>query len=335
MPSFEKVQVITLACSRNRGGKCVAGVRADTFEWVRLVERDPAEEGITGFDVSMASQSRLYANRTTLADDSKLQLLDLIEVDLLRPKTATFQRENVYIGSERWLLIRRPVDPELLSVAVERLIDSSTSTIFGSMQPSVLYETILGEPRPTLRLVTPRSVTWFLQKPWNKPSLQARVRFYLGDYRYDLPITDPVTEAILLKQENMEITEHDLGLGERLSRYRDDLPTELAFTLSLGTPHEGRCYKLVAGVLVIPLTVSAAHGLAPSSATPADLARENHLEVVDDPVTGCWIIGGPALGSSIQAWAPDGSEFYFARFGATETQGRPAWGLRSKRERTF
>jgi hypothetical protein len=61
-----------------------------------------------------------------------------------------------------------------------------------------------------------------------------RARFYFAGEEYGLPITDPGVE--------------DRYLGEPMGQY--PLATgDLYFTISIGEPYEGYCYKLVAGIV--------------------------------------------------------------------------------------
>ena len=67
--------------------------------------------------------------------------------------------------------------------------------------------------------------------------------FQLTGSHYDLAVTDPIWRSRL---SDLSIGMHPLELAELKSN------EEVLFALSLGEPFEGWCYKLIAGVIVIP-----------------------------------------------------------------------------------
>jgi hypothetical protein len=70
-----------------------------------------------------------------------------------------------------------------------------------------------------------------------------RVLFRLGEIPYDLPLTDPAYAGPLQRRDEGEYRSSDLGIPE---------DGTVLFTISLGEPLDGICYKLVAAVIVIP-----------------------------------------------------------------------------------
>jgi len=72
---------------------------------------------------------------------------------------------------------------------------------------------------------------------------QTRALFSLGRASYDLGITDPIWEHRL---KSLELGAHPRGAG---AVEPDDV---LLFTISLGGPFQGQCYKLIAGIVLLP-----------------------------------------------------------------------------------
>jgi hypothetical protein len=67
--------------------------------------------------------------------------------------------------------------------------------------------------------------------------------FRLERRYYDLPLTDPSYVAPLTRLEAGDHASSDLGIPDA---------RKILFTISLGEPFDGRCYKLVAAVVVVP-----------------------------------------------------------------------------------
>ena len=76
-----KTQILLLANSKKPGGRCLAGIRLDTLEWVRPITLAPHNSIPT--EASLKAQSK-----------NPLRPLDVIEVDLIEPKPFKYQREN-------------------------------------------------------------------------------------------------------------------------------------------------------------------------------------------------------------------------------------------------
>jgi hypothetical protein len=97
--------------------------------------------------------------------------------------------------------------------------------------------------RESLALVQPAGIRW--RSEFNTYQLRnvPRVVFQLGDVSYDLPVTDPAYAGPLQRRDEGEYSSSDLGIPESRT---------ILFTISLGEPFEGICYKLVAAVVVVP-----------------------------------------------------------------------------------
>ncbi len=87
-----KKQVIILTKSTKYRNLCVAGIDANTSEWVRLENKNEQAEAVTENDI-------------TYADGTVCQELDIVEVECLdEDATSYFQSENVYINTEHRLV---------------------------------------------------------------------------------------------------------------------------------------------------------------------------------------------------------------------------------------
>ncbi len=89
-----RLQIICMANSRKLGGRCVAGLRLDGGGWIRPVA--PTPEGT------------LYRSTCTLNGRTEVRPLDVIEVDVARPRPDPHQPENWVLTNRRWKLLSRP-----------------------------------------------------------------------------------------------------------------------------------------------------------------------------------------------------------------------------------
>jgi hypothetical protein len=217
MPRFN---IICMAHSRKHKGRCIAGLGAYGEGWIRPVPKNGGP---------------LFPKHFRLHDGSEPQSLDLISIDFEGPAPDEYQPENWAIAGDTWRLVQRPVSDQCLD-----LLDSHLSEgphLFGDFDDKVHKDVVCKMPGSgSLQLVTPGRIKWHLRDNW-----QARVKFALGYGRYDLPVTDIVWEQWI---RNREFEKEDAcAPGDKIM-----------FTVSLGRPWEkdGCCYKLVAGVLVIP-----------------------------------------------------------------------------------
>jgi hypothetical protein len=83
-------------------------------------------------------------------------------------------------------------------------------------------------------LVPPSDIRWLNRN-------KARVEFRLESVYYALPLTDPAYVGPLKRLEEGDYPSSALGIPE---------DGKILFTISLGEPFEGFCYKLVAAVVV-------------------------------------------------------------------------------------
>lgn len=238
-----RVDVICLANSRNRGGRCVAGLRADGGGWVRPVS--PARDGV------------LYAAWYTLADGSEARPLDLVEMTLREPRPEPHQPENWLLAGVTWRLRARPAPRSVIAplrAALER-----GPTVLGTREDRVPVADL--PVRASLALAAPVGVRWRVATD-GSGLRRLRAMFALRHQEYDLPVTDPEWEQRAATLPDG--CHHGAALGE-------DASGRLLLTLSLGKPfgETACCHKLVAAVITVPADWSA-DGPAPERAARAD-----------------------------------------------------------------
>lgn len=88
---MEKQRIIIMTESSKFSGKCVAGIDVGNGEWVRLVSDDLATHG------AIANKNLLYSNGT------KCQLLDIVDVPIIRKCADDIQPENVLLDTSRYI----------------------------------------------------------------------------------------------------------------------------------------------------------------------------------------------------------------------------------------
>ena len=238
MPTFE---IICLANSRKRHGRCVAGLRLDGKGWLRPIGSNA--EGV------------LYPHHYTLPDDTEPQLGDVLRVHCSRPKPQPHHPED-------WILL--PLTWERVTGAAEnnrrdwlRPYLSSGPQLLGSVGDRIAHTQVQAHPvANSLSLIAPQTLQW--QITANKDGERRnRVAFTLDGAHYNLALTDPVWEPRLLHLKP--------GLHERGAAQIDDR-AEVWLTVSLSEPFAPNetdaafCYKLVAGVLVLTAETGLAQG---------------------------------------------------------------------------
>ena len=112
-----KIQFICLADSYKNGGHCIAGKRTDTLQWIRPVSRN-VEDGLSNSQISYE-------------DGSYPRLLDIIEIEVIKPVPCFHQTENwLFDENIKWKKI------DVFKGSLDSLVDTSTSFLsFASDSP--------------------------------------------------------------------------------------------------------------------------------------------------------------------------------------------------------
>jgi hypothetical protein len=219
------VDLLCLAFSKKHGGRCVAGISVDDGRWVRPVSALP--------------DGTLLAQHYRLADGSEPRLLDVIRIPLDRAQPEPHQPENHVIGGGRWQRVRR-ADADagrLAAAAVDR-----QPLILGTPGDRIPYEDLRASPvDASLTLIRPAQVT-FVSTTSYRGYPQSRARFAHDGRPYSLTVTDPHWELEIAGRPDGNYAPASFGLDQK----------RLLFTISLGEPFEGNCFKLIAAILEAP-----------------------------------------------------------------------------------
>lgn len=218
-------RIVCLANSRKLKQRCVAGKEWTTGSrgpWIRPVGDRPAGE--------VSASERQYK------DGRDPQILDIIDVPLSAHQPKSFQSENWLLEpGERWSLVGHAKWTDLSQIADDPTVlwlnNSSTraglndrvAESAASGLNTSLYLLHLG--RLKLRIVVPGEDFGRLQR-------KVQADFVHHGTGYRLWVTDPVIETAYRAKADGD---YDVG--------------ECFITVSLGEPHEGYCYKLVAAVI--------------------------------------------------------------------------------------
>lgn len=218
-------RIVCLANSRKLQGRCIAGIELDgprRAGWIRPVSAREREE--------VSEYERQYE------DGSDPCVLDVIDVPLLEPRPRAYQQENWLLDPEYyWEKVRRCGWNELAGLVdpVGPLWIDGHHTYHG-MNDKIPLE-LAGDVQGSLRLLRVDGLGLSVFKPGEAfGNLKRRVqgRFRHDGKEYRLWVTDPEYERAYLRKPDRD---YEIG--------------ECFLTVSLGEPHEGACYKLIAAVI--------------------------------------------------------------------------------------
>ncbi|WP_199246120.1 hypothetical protein [[Phormidium] sp. ETS-05] len=232
MPTF---QIICLANSIKRGGRCIAGLKTDGSGWLRPVSRK--------------DDGTLDLPDYILDNYQEPQLFDIIEIECTHPSPEIHQPENWVISQKRWKFVGRPTRQMLRDVVnpeIQRNVLSSE--LFGNHSDRVDYELMQQNPvQKSLAFIKPTRIIWNIKED-AEGRKKYRVEFYLHNSRYNLSVTDPNWRAAL---ENLPHGSNYAANNVAQTNQGDIF----LFTVSLGEPFQPNrqnksfCYKLVAAVI--------------------------------------------------------------------------------------
>lgn len=218
-------RMVCLANSRKLSGRCVAGreiVKGRPGSWIRPVSDRENQE--------VSSEEQRYESG---ADP---EVLDIIGVPLVGPRSAQFQTEN-------WLLDPRYYWEKVGRVGWSDLQDfvepgvslwSNSESSYSGFHDRIAIDRAV-QFSSSLRFVLVDQLTVVTFRPgeaFNNPKRRVQGRFKFRGIEYWLWITDPVFERRFLAVPDGT---HELG--------------ECCLTVSLGEPHNGYVYKLIAAVI--------------------------------------------------------------------------------------
>ena len=157
-----------------------------------------------------------------------IKLLDLVEYDEIKKHPVEHQRENVLINPDSL----RVVSKLNLNEKYLKACESNDQFIFGNKINSVYYEDARALTY-SLMLIKSDQHEFYKMKDMNGKD-QIRGKFVYKKNVYDLPVTDiDFRYKILLNKKPV--------MSDK----------KVYFTISLGPEIDKRCYKLIAGIIVL------------------------------------------------------------------------------------
>jgi hypothetical protein len=224
MTTPAELVLVCLASSRKHGGHCVAGVDLAANAWRR--------------PVSERTDGTLSDMHVMLDTGRKVAPLDVIRIPVVRHAPTSYQPENWTIANDRWRYLRTLDGAEARSLL--RSLSIPGPGLFRTTGDRIDKDRFIESPaEASLAVVWPRELTFAVRETF-AGHRQVRARFELAGMGYDLAVTDPALETELLAQPvGAVIPAASTSLGS----------DEVFFTISLGEPFAGYCYKLVAAVI--------------------------------------------------------------------------------------
>ena len=207
-----KVDMLCLANSWKSGGRCVAGLRLDDGSWIR--------------PVSGTEDGELSPAQCMMDNGRQVRPLDVVRVYVKEPSPRPHQPEDWTVTSRQWRFRdRRSV------VDVRRILKETSqkhkSGIFGNDADRVPWRDISNRSaaiRSSLTLVKVAAPEF----QWGRKFGQKRAVFDHAGTTYSLVMT----------------FEDAPPVGQSHSKWY--------FTISIGEPYHGDCYKLIAGAIELP-----------------------------------------------------------------------------------
>jgi len=229
MPSF---QILCLANSSKYQGRCIAGLRKDGLGWIR-----PVSSHIHG---------TLFSTEYQLPNQQEPRLLDILEIDFIRPLPEVHQPENWLIDPTPWRLIDRldtlSLTQKQKNIDFLQSIATTKPYIFNDFEHKIPYSHLLTHPlESSLVLVKPEKLSFKLK---TEPQWKLKASFYLKNSHYYLPVTDPLFIKKMQNFSDGDYPVEELALPGVNSEH-------IFLTISLGEPFYDYCYKLVAAVISI------------------------------------------------------------------------------------
>jgi len=223
-----KRTIVCLANSRKLQGRCVAGLELSETtlgSWIRPVSSSEKGE---------LSAERFYPNW------KEPELLDIIEIEFLRPRTAAGHCEDHFVNGARKWLLKGSFGRKHLKSAIEQvrgcLWFDGGSTSNGENDKIPLEAA--AKLRSSLKLVQPNELTMWVQiegASFGKARKKVRGRFSLAGVDYVFAVTDSFIEREF--KDAPEGTERTIA------------SPMLCLSVSEVFEKQNACYKLIAGVL--------------------------------------------------------------------------------------
>jgi hypothetical protein len=221
----ETKRLVCLANSRKHSGRCIAGkeIRAEGYgQWIRPISARPSAE--------ISEEERRYENGVSP------RVLDIINIRMVGAAPHLYQSENYMIDANYYWVKAG----ELARTGVKEILDTpaplwtNNDSTYNGLNDRIRIE-IAAKLTRSLTLIEPEDLTIKVVTEgadFGNPRRRVRAEFKHVDADYNLIVTDPVAEAVLLAKPNAEYKLNNTYL-----------------CISLGEAYtDGWCYKLVATV---------------------------------------------------------------------------------------
>ncbi len=223
-------RIICLSKSRKTGGFCFAGkeISEDNVvgDWVRPVSAKESEE--------------ISSSECEYQDGCMPNLLDIIEVPVLKSNPVYHQRENYLINDGYYWSKEGTIHKKSLKQLCdfpESLWKPHDSSYYGINDR--VHNASIRKLVNSIYFITPSSLVVVVQtegKEFGNPKKKIRALFEYNGESYLFPVTDPNIESIYLEKDDGE--------------YVFKQPKNKVFLcVSIGLPWKGYCYKFVASII--------------------------------------------------------------------------------------
>lgn len=230
---MEVREVLCLANSKKRGGRCMAGLYADGGGWVR--------------PVSLEREGTLTEETLRLTDGAIISPLDVVRVQFGIRRPEPHQPENRLITHAPW----ERACSDLADAHIALLRDSLVRgpELLGDCETSVPYLNFLKHPaHASLALIAPDNLQWVIRSN-AVGERRTRIAFSLSGQIYQLPVTETCWAERLKEQPAGIYPMETAGITP---------DWRVLVTISLSEPFqfvekiEPFCYKLAAAVIPVP-----------------------------------------------------------------------------------
>ncbi len=222
---MEIIEIVCLANSRKISGRCIAGKKIESNQWIRPVSSRDSEE--------ISEEERRYKN------GEMPKLLDIISIPIKEHRPKLFQNENYLIDADYYWEKKGSFNGDLeeLLGTPDDLWGTQSSSYQGTFDR--IPENICTNYNKSLYLIKVETLEIMVRvegAEFDNAKRKVRVKFKYNGTIYIFPVTDPVVEKKYLSGGD--------GTFE--------LPAEnIYLCVSVGLPFDGFCYKFLASIIEI------------------------------------------------------------------------------------
>lgn len=207
-----EITISVLTKSSKFSGYCIAGIDCETGDWVRLITED------------LQSHGAVSAGDLICENGRECQILDVIEVPIIRNVNDALQPENILIDTSRHIyFVKETTIEDVLKIHPAEI----RNYILGNKYPYITEERV-GQLGYSLTIV---KVSDLLIKQALNPDGAPKTKANFT-YRFE-------------RYENVSVTDYRFYSVEDGTLYN-----EAHLVVSIGTPYNNRYYKFVSAIYV-------------------------------------------------------------------------------------